>query len=94
MTLRIHSHFGDSPQVASGYTDNSIQKGTLYSVGGDDQYTINETYNKFKNANKQYPTQYPKFYIYHVKTQTRIGYTPLKNRISVTRVNNFADLLK
>ena len=91
--VSIHSHPGDSSAKASGYGENSVQNGNLYSVGGDDQFTINNIYNHFKDAGKAYPSQYPQFYIYHTKTQTRIGYDPDSPRTSVKKIRKASDLI-
>ena len=61
---------------------------------GDDQFTINNVYNFFKDAEKAYPSQYPQFYIYHTKTQTRIGYTPKRARTSVKKIHKVIDLIR
>ena len=92
--VSFHNHPGDSPAKASGYGKNSTQSGKIYSIGGDDQFAVNEVYNRFKDANKAYPSGYPKFYIYHPKTHTRIGYDPFKPRTSVKKINNSSDLIK
>lgn len=61
---------------------------------GDDQYNVNTIYNRFKEAKKAYPSQYPKFYIYHTETQTRIGYDPDKPITSVIKIRTALDLIK
>jgi hypothetical protein len=61
---------------------------------GEDQYNVNTIYNRFKEAKKAYPSQYPKFYIYHTKTQTRIGYDPDKPITSVIKIRTALDLIK
>ena len=90
--ISIHSHPGNSPAKASGYGRNSEQNGILYSYG-DDQFNVNNVYNLFKNAGKTYPSQFPKFYIYHPATQTRIGYDPFKPRTSVKKIKMSSDLI-
>ncbi|MBR1656539.1 MAG: hypothetical protein IJ698_09040, partial [Prevotella sp.] len=90
--VSIHSHPSDSPAKASGYGKNSEQNGKLFSTG-DDQFTVNNIYNQFKDAGKAFPTQYPRFYIYHTKTQTRIGYDPDKPRTSVKKIRKVSDLI-
>jgi hypothetical protein len=91
--ISIHNHPADSPAKASGYGENSEQNGKLYSFG-DDQYNVNAVYNSFKVAGKDYPSQYPMFYIYHTKTQTRIGYNPDKARTTVKKIQKPSDLIQ
>ena len=90
--ISIHNHSGISPAKASGYGKNSEQNGMLYSYG-DDQFHVNDVYNYFKNAGKVYPSQFPKFYVYHTETQTRIGYDPFKPRTSVKKIRKPSDLI-
>ena len=90
--VSIHSHPGDSPAKASGYGKNSVQNGELKSYG-DDQLTVNNVFVHFMNAGKAYPAQYPRFYIYHTKTQTRIGYDPDRPRTSVKKIRKASDLI-
>ena len=90
--VSLHNHPGDSPTRASGYETNSIQNGKLFSVG-DDQFAVNTVYNKFKDAKKAYPSEYPKLYIYHPNTRTRIGYNPSNPRSSVKKINKASDLI-
>ena len=91
--ISIHNHPAGSPAKASGYGKNSEQNGRLFSYG-DDQYNVNTIYNRFKEAKKAYPSQYPKFYIYHTETQTRIGYDPDKPITSVIKIRTALDLIK
>jgi len=91
--ISIHNHPNGSPAKASGYGKNSEQNGRLFSYG-DDQYNVNTIYNRFKEAKKAYPSQYPKFYIYHTETQTRIGYDPDKPITSVIKIRTALDLIK
>ena len=70
----VHSHPGNSPAKASRFVKNSVQNGTLYSAGGDDQFTANNIFNSFKAANKSWPNGYPRFFIYHIKSQRLIAY--------------------
>ena len=90
--VSIHSHPGDSPAKASGYGKNSVQGKKLVSTG-DDQFNVNDVYLHFNNAGKAYPSQYPRFYIYHTKTQTRIGYDPDSPRTSVKKIRKASDLI-
>ena len=90
--VSIHSHPGNSPEKASGYGKNSVQDGQLKSFG-DDQFNVNNVYIHFNNAGKVYPAQYPRFYIYHTKTQTRIGYDPDKSRTSVKKIRKASDII-
>jgi RHS repeat-associated protein len=91
--VSIHSHPGDSPAKASGYGKNSVQGKKLVSTG-DDQFNVNDVYLHFNNAGKAYPSQYPRFYIYHTKTQTRIGYAPDSPRTSVKKIRKASDLIQ
>jgi RHS repeat-associated protein len=90
--VSIHSHPGDSPAKASGYGKKSVQGKKLVSTG-DDQFNVNDVYLHFNNAGKAYPSQYPRFYIYHTKTQTRIGYDPDRPRTSVKKIRKASDLI-
>ena len=90
----VHSHPGNSPAKASGFGKNSEQNGKLYSAGGDDQFTANNIFNSFKAANKSWPNGYPRFFIYHIKSQRLIAYNSDSPKISTSIVRNMYDLVK
>ena len=87
MFLNMHSHWQkDDKSVASGYNNGQVAEG--------DWRSVNRTYNTFKEANKDYPSQYPNFYIYHVNNRQIYRFTPLNPSIPGRKIKTYEDLYK
>lgn len=85
MTFTLHSHpsGGTNTREASGY-NKYIYRG--------DMATIASRYNKFIDAGKKYPEDFPGHYIYHKESQNLYQYTPWNPSILVTKVQTGAEL--
>jgi len=70
MIFQIHSHpgAGDYSKKASGYFDG------LNYESGTDMGTMADYYNAAKAVGKDFPSGYPRFYIYHKATEGVYNY--------------------
>lgn len=88
----IHTHTNANENQASGF--EYINNGKIFSTGSNDCVFINDTYNKFKEAGKVYPNQYPLFFIYNTGSQRLIKYTYNNAKSSSRKITKASDLLR
>lgn len=90
----IHSHPGNSSTIPSGFEDANSKNEKIYYTKSNDYISVTNIYNKFKEADKVFPTSYPDFYIYHPKTKQRIKYNPLNSNIQTRRIRQAKEILQ
>lgn len=72
LLFHVHSHPGNSKgsKQASGYDLYSAG----ISMGGSDAEFMKNRFNSAKNANKKWPSEYPKLFFFHKNTNTLYHY--------------------